>query len=379
MKKIILSFLFLSIAVLVPFYAKAAFLQTGDNVKIEQSVKNAYLFGNKVELSTDATGDLVAAASEINIKNRVAESLFGAGATINIEGTIGKNVRTFSGDFFQKGEVGDDLIAFFGKGELGGSTINGDLILGGGEVKSNATVRGKTKIYSDSAVLSGEYDGDVEATSDNLTISEGTLIKGKLIHRGANEASIAESAKIEQGIAYTKTESAKKGFVKFVSVAGAVNVLQSLLSLIIVTLILTSFFKEYSTKILKHSDDNKAKAALYGILTIIVTPLVILITLISVIGSILGVIVGFAYILALILAYCFAAIYIGKIFMKLIGREEEKGLYLSCTAGSILAVLISMIPYVGPWVIFIFFLITTGSIAENLIVSIKKSLSNKND
>lgn len=365
------------VSLVLPLSAHAADIRSQNDLKIEQKLKNAYLFGDKVDVQSDTESDLFAAANELNIAKETQKSLFAAGANVKIAGNVGENAKIVAGQLDQSGRIGEDLIAFYGTGNFTKSEIGGDVILFGGDTKIDCNTQGKTKIFAGSVELQGNYSGDVEIRSDKFTVGDKTVIKGKLIHSGSNQAKISELAKIEGGTEYHELEKRPVGFGKFKTFSGVFGVIESILALFIATLLLSSMAKPFTKTIIDYAENNKIQSALYGLVAIVVVPILTLICMISLIGGILATIMIVGYILAMVLSYCFAAIFIGRMFFNLIKDIEQKGFYLQCLVGSFLIIVISFIPFVGSWIIFIFFLIILGSIAGNLVQLIKKSTSNK--
>jgi len=355
--------------VMLPVTALAASVQSGSELKIDKNLKNAYLFANKINVDSDLSSDLVVMGNEIKLNNKIENDLLAAGANIEITGEVGKNARVAGAKLRQTGRVGEDLLAFFGTGEIKNSEITGDLIVLAGEASIDGSVGGKTQIGAGTLKLAGNYLGDVNVKADSLEILDNTNIKGKLIFEGPSPAKISSTSKIDGGSEFIVKKAKATGLNNLLTTSGAFSLIQSMLALIIITLILTSVLKKYSNNVIESIEKSVPLSALYGIVTLVVAPIIILICIISIVGSIIGSLVLVAYILSLIMAYCYSTIYIGKLFVRLIGRLDEKSGYWSCVIGSVLTVLISIIPYVGSFVIFIFFIIGLGGVIKQMIES----------
>lgn len=378
MNKKILLLTFLAVLFL-PLITRAADVRNDNELMITEKIKNAYLFGNKINVQNDIESDLVAFGSELNLSKEVQKDVLSAAGTVKIEGKIGSNERILAGQIDQTGQIGEDLVAFYGTGNFTKTEVSGDVMLFGGETRLDANVVGKTKIFSSKTVLSGTYTSDVTIRSNSLTVEDGTNIKGKLVFSGPDQAKISEKAVIEKGVEYTKTKTKAVGFNKLTTSEGLLSLLQSILSLVTATLIIASLLKKYTVKIIENAEQSKFFNGLNGILTLIVAPFLILVAIVSVIGSMLGGVIALGYLTAVILAYVLSAIFIGQLFLRLINRESSDGLYLSCIVGSLLTIIISLIPYVGPWIIFVFFIIVLGSISRDLIETIRESTQNKDE
>lgn len=363
---------------LLPATALAATVKSGSELKIDDNLKNAYLLANKINLESDLSSDLVAMGSEVKLGKRVESDLMVVGADIEITGEVGENSRIFGAKLKQSGKVGEDLLAFFGTGEIKNCEIVGDLIVLAGDANIDGSVGGKTRIGASTVKLSGNYHGDVKVKADSLEILDNTNIKGKLILEGPSPAKISSASKIEGGSEFIERKAAPTGFRKLQTVSGTLSLLQSMLALIVITLLLTSVLKKYSGNVIQSIEESVPLSALYGIVTLAVVPIIVFVSVISIVGGIIGSIIFLGYVLSLIVSYCYLAVYIGKLFVKLIGKFDEKSGYWSCVIGSVLTILISLIPYIGSFVIFIFFIIALGGITKQMIGNLRLQYGENN-
>lgn len=363
LKKLLLGLLIL----VLPAIAIGADFKGGENLKLDEKTRNSYIFASNIDVTSDQEGDAVVAGGKIKINNNIEKSFFGLGGEIDFSGSVGDNFRLVASRLRHTGQVNEDMMLLFAEGELYNSDVARDLVIAASSARINANVGGNTRIYAEAVKLSGKYSGNVNIKAKSLEVLDDTLIEGKLVFVGPKPADISSKAIINGGSEFIEKKEGSVGFGKFTSFEGLFSLIKSMLALIVATLTLTLIFKSYSNNIVNSIDKSIAMSALSGVIATAIIPIISVVLIISSIGNIIGLAVVASYVLFLILAYCYCAIYIGRLFIKLINRLDESTGYWSCVLGSILTVLIINVPYIGFFVIFIFFIIALGGIIRRFI------------
>ena len=142
------------------------------------------------------------------------------------------------------------------------------------------------------------------------------------------------------------------------------NMIIGLLSMIFTGIILALIFPKLFRKV-EYDIDIKdfGKKLLYGLLTLIIIPMITIVSIAVVVGMSVGFILIMLYIISLMLATIFAATVIGhNIYTKLFKQKEN--IYISITIGAVLIKIIEIIPYIGGLVTVFIFLYGLGIICN---------------
>ena len=133
----------LALSALVSQSARAATVKGDGRVVVplgETLHDDLYVFGGQAEVHGTVDGDLVVFGGQVDVTGPVARDLFVAGGNVTVSGPVGGTVRVAGGSLVVQGNVGRDLL--FGGGSLvvrAGSTVAGDVLVGGGQARIDGT------------------------------------------------------------------------------------------------------------------------------------------------------------------------------------------------------------------------------------------------
>jgi len=374
MKKTIVCFMLLVVAAL-PVSVFAATIESGQSVTVTESKKDLYLFGSTVNVNSDTAGDVVGFAGNFNVNNKIAESAFVVSGTADIRESIGRHLRVLSGDTSIASTIGGDAVVVGSSLNLAKSSqISGDLIFVGGPANLSGTVRGKTQITSGSARVAGQYAGDFVFNGGTLEIADGTTIAGKLTYYSPEIAEVAPTAKISGGVEYHKTEGEKEGLAALKTRGELIAMIEALVAITVFALILFFVLKPIVKKTIDLATNKPAQSGLYGLAAVIIIPIVSFILCFSIVGAMIGLTSFSIFFAIMFIAYGLSAIYLGSLCFNIFSKNggETNPVWI-CLVGSLILVVFGLIPYIGPWIKFIIFLIVTGA----FVVTIKNILSSK--
>jgi hypothetical protein len=166
----------------------------GQIVKNDGTIKGDMVcWGQTISSTGPVEGDIIGAGQNISVTGKVTGNVRAAGATIDLRGEVGKNATLFGNNV----------------GTTRGSTINGTLLAMGNRVDIEGKVKGRTTIGARTAILGGEFFGDVEinnftrweprhqgrGVAATVTVLPGTVIHGTLRFRGS-QADIQPGAQV---------------------------------------------------------------------------------------------------------------------------------------------------------------------------------------
>jgi len=154
--------------------ARAASVESGSPYRLEagQVVRgNLYAFGSTVVIAGLVTGDVVAAATSVEIAETgvVEGDLLAAGQSVTVRGTVGDDVRAaaFTVHLDKGATVGGDFVsAAFSVSAAEGSSVSGRMLAAGYQGLVDGRVDGDLTFYGAGLALAGSVGGSVSATVD---------------------------------------------------------------------------------------------------------------------------------------------------------------------------------------------------------------------
>ena len=292
--------------------------------------------GNVI-IDTDICGNAFICANTVTIGEYsiIEASLFNASNSLILSGDVGINVYNISRNFTLSGNVDCDVFS--------------------SSAKSN---------------LDGCISGNVNISSENITISDELSIEGDLNYSSKEQITIPENT--------------VKGSTNFASINEDTEVstltkinafLTSVLSLAVLAIVLFVIGKWLNCKFINTYPDfvkNLPKSLLYGFLALIIIPIASLILLICGVTINLAFILTALYLVLLLIASSVVIIVLSKLVAEKLNVKFEKAnntllTILSIIVLSIVYKLIQLIPVLGSITIFAFLIIGIGILINNII------------
>ncbi|MDD2822556.1 MAG: polymer-forming cytoskeletal protein [Candidatus Daviesbacteria bacterium] len=324
------------------------YFASGNSVSLDGIVNgDAYLVGGDVTLNGTVNGDLLMAGGNLNINGTVTGNIRAAGGNININGKVGRNISAVGGSInvFQNASVTGSIVT-------AGGNINilspaKDIVLAGGQVNFGSSV-----------------SGDINAATEQLTLSPGAKIGGNLIYWSNNKANINPGASVSgtvtQNIPPRNTQSQNQITRQSVIGVFAFFKLISFLTALIIGFLLIYLFPEFTANIATKISSNWLLSFGVGFLVLAITPILVIMLFVTIVGMPIAVIWIFYILFALWLAKIFVALSIGQFLKRYL--KQTWGIYLLYSVGLIVYYLIGLIPIIGGIFGFIAALIGLGAI-----------------
>jgi cytoskeletal protein CcmA (bactofilin family) len=141
-------------------------LRTGDTVTIaagETVANDLYAIAGTVRVDGTIDGDLVASGGLVDVTGTVTGDVIAAGGSVNITGTVGGDARVAGGTLTVAGAIAEDLLATGGQLTITSSgTVGEDLIAGTGRLTIDGAVTGnvlaRTGTYAKAGTIGGTED-----------------------------------------------------------------------------------------------------------------------------------------------------------------------------------------------------------------------------
>jgi cytoskeletal protein CcmA (bactofilin family) len=356
-KILIVFFIFV---IIFPLNTSASEFRSGDKLVItKDEVVNddIYFAGSSVIVEGTINGDLVAAGGEIRVTGTINGGIMVVGGSIIVNGTVTDDIRAAGGEVRIGGDVGDNVLTFTGKFVLEkNARIARDLTLSAGNAVIDGTVNGNINGGATDLEMSGAVKGNVTLEIDNnIKIFPGATIGENLEYKAPHQGEISG---IVSGKTTYKEIPAKKGDLRS-KIEGEIIGYLWLLLIGIVSLLLAPELTQ------KNSDMVAIKPLrnlLYGLLFLVITPIVVVLLLITIIGIPLSMILLVIYIIFLYISRIYIGFWVGQYVLKKL-KKETKFKVLTMALGLLIVLIGINLPIIGGFIHFVVLLLGLGAIA----------------
>ncbi|MFZ3166222.1 MAG: hypothetical protein WA130_01315 [Candidatus Methanoperedens sp.] len=316
-----------------------------------------YFAGNSITVDGVINGDLIAAGSEIKVTGTINGGIIVAGGSIIVTGNVTNDIKAAGGEVRIGGDVGDNVLVFTGNLILEkNARVARDLTLGAGTATIDGTVNGNINGGASNMEMNGATKGNVTVNiSNNLKISPGATIGGNLEYTAPRPSEI--SGIVSGTTTYKETPVRREE--DFTSrLPGEIIGYLWLLLIGIISLILAPELTQ------KNSDSisvNPLKNLLWGLLFLIITPIVAVLLLITIIGIPLSLILLAIYIILVYISRIYVGLWVGQYILRKL-KQETKSRVLAMALGLIIVVIGINLPIIGGLIHFIIILLGLGAI-----------------
>lgn len=350
-----------------PEKAEAARFRTGNNVKIDSDKPlrdDLYISGGNIEVNDTINGDLIIFGGSIIVNGDVKGDLILLGGQIDINGLVDGTARIAGGDIFIKGTIKKDLMIASGNLTLNEkSRIGRDIVLGVGRSRISGSVGRRIIGGSSDMVIDGSVNGDVVVTTNELKIGRGAVIDGDLKYTSENKASISSSADIGGEVHSRRPPVGRRTVNR--QVAGVLNFLVSIVWLMVLGTVMLALFPSYAYRVNENLEDFPWKSLIWGILALILTPIIAGLLVITIIGFPLALILFFIYLFGIYISKIYFGHFLGK---RILGRIRGTGShwFWSLLLGIMIILILAKIPILGPIIRVVVVIFGLGAIVFSL-------------
>lgn len=323
-------------------------------------IKNLYVAGNTITSEADAKGDLALFGSSIIENGSVEDSLFIAGGTVTVRGTVGNNLRIAGSTVTVSGKVNGDLMILANNVFISRDTsITGDAFIYANTITIDGTVGGKTKVGASSATINGSV-ADLTVRAASINVNANAKIAGSFDYYSPQQAVIDSSAKLSSQPNFHKTESNQLIVIKrFLTVGYLLRLLGTLL----LVWLLIRLFPKTIEGLVTQTLGNTWRSVGIGLLSLIVMPFVLIILAISLIGLPLDGLLLLIWSLTLTVGGLLGKIVFGSLIYRTFSKDKKLVInFQAALIGVVVLAILQLIPFFGPLLSFILFLIGTGGV-----------------
>lgn len=314
-----------------------ALYAVGESVIVEGTVNgDVYCGGSTVEIRATVKGDVNCAGQKVTVAGDIDGSVRLAGETINLRGKIGRNATLMGSDVLVESSA----------------TIAGDLNGGAANVQLSGDVGRDVAMGASNLVIAANVGRDVQGDySEELTIASDATIGGR-VHVSA--PAVNNIGKVAGGI---QREDPSKNRSSLDGIGGAIGFLVMMtLGLIVTSMALMWLMPRFFANAVALRKNDPLKAAVIGFVTLTFLPSVALMFAISGIGIPLAVIIILVWMLLLFVSGPVAAYLLGTLIM----RRRKSGAMLTMFVGSLVLVLLYLVPLVNIIVIMVSMMLGAG-------------------
>jgi cytoskeletal protein CcmA (bactofilin family) len=337
------------------------------------AAESKYYSGESYVLKQGETvdGDLFVFSNSIRIEGKVLGEAFLMGSSVKVTGEI-------AGDAFVLGDNVDLSGHFLTDTRVLGNTIDldglfeGEVSAAGRHVDIAATVAGVVNAAGETVSAAGSF-----ADTVNLRARKVLLLPDARFDKDVNVAAeefsaagnVAIAGKLNKiiGKEYARERERKGGAGCWVV---ALFWLVALCGVIIVGLVLRALFPDFVGKTTEMVYHHPLHDLGWGVLTLVLVPIVVLILIVTLIGIPLAFLVLLAFVVALYLGKLFVAIATGGFVISRVSRKETP-FWARLVVGALLVYLVLAIPVLGFLIALLVYCLGVGAII-NLFVSSRK-------
>ena len=321
----------------------------GDPPKEERkSIEDFWAAGQNVDVKGEgATGDVAVAGANVTISEGVAGYVMAAGANVTINAPVGNDLWAAGATVIVNGPVSDNAM-------LAGSsvvlekdgTIGKDAKIAAGTVEINANVERDLYVSGGTVVISSEIGGDLEIFAENISLSPGAIVRGKLVAHSPNDPVISPKAQVIGDVDYRKIESTK-------STSSAVKSWFSswflnFLWITVLGLVAVWFSPVWTDRVVEILRVRVGKSFLVGLITIIALPVAFILLLITIVGVPLALLLGALVLIAFLFSGAVVSYLVGDWFLSQLKRWEKSNV-LKVVFGALIVTLVMSLPWIG-WI-----------------------------
>lgn len=364
MKHFFFSLFFLCLALLPIGVQAESVLRSGDKITIaaeETVVDNYYvwvgLLGTTV-MSGTVGGDMYGVAGSMVVNGTVKGDLGVAAGIANLDAVIEDDARVLAGEVIIEDSIGGDLFVAGGIVKiLSTARIDGDVFVYGGELEMTGEIGGSVYGTVERVRIDAPIGGDVSMTVGTLTLGSKADIAGDVSYESASELVRAQEATVAGAIQqiardYVEPSESRDVFIRMIVTLFA-------------SLSLYVLFKKEMLGIVRTIEASYARAGVIGLATLVSGPVVALLLIFTMVGALLGLFALGLSLLLMVCGYVMASVITGLLIVRLFMRQAEVNV-LALLIGAIVFQGVSVVPYMGPLIVFILLCIAVGGVTVHL-------------
>ncbi|HUW24350.1 MAG TPA: hypothetical protein VMW04_01850 [Patescibacteria group bacterium] len=342
--------------------------QVGTVVSPDQIIAADYFASDStVTIAGTVNGDAYLVGGNILVSGTINGSLLALGGTINVTGNVTNNIRVIAGQLIVSGPVGGNITSLGGTTNLtAGANVSGSLVAGAGNVSIFAPLGRGINAVAGQMTVGSSVGGDVSAYVGQLILTPSARVAGDLTYWSDLDAQVQSGAEVAgtttRNTPPTRAPQEPRQPIDRAQIQAAlaraafIARLVDFVSALIIGLLLIYVFPVFTQMTVGTIRKEPWKSLGVGLLTLIVTPIIGFILLALIVGIPLALILFGLYLIALYVSRIFVILLVGELIL----RKASPGWAL--VLGLVLYEVITLIPFLGPIVVFFVLLFGLGAI-----------------
>lgn len=323
------------------------YFSVGSSITIDGKVQGDVICaGRSIVINGFVDGDVICAGQSVTINGEVRGNVRVVGSSIAINGKVARNVFVAGSDISlgSKAEVGWDMLFAGAYSDIRG-VVKRDLEGAGAAITVGGSIGRNVNLFGD------RNDGSKNSKNNNqtITIAKGAVINGNLSYTASQDAVVEEGATIKgsndrHDFALRRSGDASSAVVGYVWWRVIV-----IFAALLIGLILVSWLKRPIHEISQKIFIKPYATFGYGLLFIIVTPIICVLLMFTFIGIPLALMLAAIWLMIVYLGKIITAIMVGQEIMKRrkLAEGKKQSIVFSMVVGIVVSYIIFSIPVIG--------------------------------
>jgi cytoskeletal protein CcmA (bactofilin family) len=343
--------------------ARAGYGRTGVTLHVGDDV---YAAGGTVAVTDSVVGDLAAAGGNVVVSGPVGADALVTGGSVRLAADVGDDARIAGGSVDVIRRVGGHLVAAGGIVHAHeGSVIASDVLATGGTVILEGTIDGGLVVSGGEVTLNGTLRRDARIIAGTLRVGPNAVIQGALRYSSRNPAQIDPGAKIA-GPVSREARAAGGREAPRLPVVGRFLTFSfwiGLVSILVAGIAIVRLFPALAGAVAHGALGHFWKHSLIGLVALIALPIMSVALMLTLIGFPIGAMSALLVLAALLLAKICAAIVAGSIVGRWLDRGVEGPVtWRRVVVGALVVAIAEAIPFAGAVVSWLVLLSAFGGV-----------------
>ncbi|HCJ52767.1 MAG: hypothetical protein A2898_01570 [Candidatus Kerfeldbacteria bacterium RIFCSPLOWO2_01_FULL_48_11] len=314
--------------------------------------ENLFAYGSTVTVDGTVNGDLIAIAQTVRVSGHVAGDILVLASDVTLNGTVGGSVRALGqsidigGMVARNVSVAGNNIMIASNADIGWSMTSA-----ASATDIQGTVHGNVLGYGGNMTVTGTILGNATLTTDAvsvITLQPTAAIEGDLTYTAEKEIITRKGAEVLGATTHHLPTKNIKDVKALMSSFGFMVKLLSWFGLLFVGVLLVSLFPSQLIAIGEDARRRPWHTIAYGLLAILLTPIVAILLFLSIVGIPTGFILITLYFVVMYGSRIVTGAMLGNFIIAKFRKTEGLPLW-SMLLGTTLIVLASLLPYIG-WI-----------------------------
>lgn len=349
--------------------SKVVFLAADQTVN-----QNYYAAGETIEIYGTVNGDLFLAASDVIIDSaNINGDIFVIAENLTVKNKVNGNIRAIvSKQFELNAEVTANVFAAGASLKLSETALVAKhLTFWGSDLETHGAIGQNLEGGMENLLVNGQIGSNIDVylspqESANLKITDKAVVGGAIFYRALTTAEINPAAQIAGAINFEKWTQTKseKNFIDTLW-----SLLVSFFSMLVVGMVLFHLWPGFFSHNFSILKTRPWQTMLFGLLFLVLTPIVSVLLMFTVIGLPIALMLLFAWVVALYLATIMSAWLVGK-FIKNKWLAKYKWSRINILAFSlVIYLLLTQTPFIGWLVVMYLYLLSWGLLWSKIKMS----------